>query len=77
MFRNYTFFDVQKLNYVDVQELPEEGSAAERYPYPAAELRRLPQAPELAVVETIHQSQAAPSGNISSKLLNPCFISTF
>ena len=45
-----------------MQELPEADAAAERYPYPAEELCRLPQAEELAVVETLHQSQASAPG---------------
>ena len=48
--------------YVRFQKLPEEGSAAERHPHPAAQLCRLPQAAQLAVVEAVHQSQASPTG---------------
>ena len=36
------------------QELPEESPAAERHQNPPAELRCLPQAEELAVVEALH-----------------------
>ena len=39
---------------VDVQELSEESSAAERYQNPAEELCRVPQTQELAMVETLH-----------------------
>ena len=52
--------------YQCVQELPEADAAAERYPYPAEELCRLPQAEELAVVEALHQGQSAPPGKPSS-----------
>ena len=48
--------------YLRFQKLPEEGSAAERHPHPAAQLCRLPQAAQLAVVEAVHQSQASPTG---------------
>ena len=53
---------ISAYNHENVQELPEEGSAAERYPYPAEELCRLPEAAKLAVVETLHQSQASTPG---------------
>ena len=36
------------------QELPQARAAAERYPHPAEELRRLLEAQELAVVEALH-----------------------
>ena len=39
---------------VDVQELSEESSAAERYQNLAEELCRVPQAQELAMVETLY-----------------------
>ncbi len=52
-----------------LQELPEADATAERHPHPAAELCRLPQAQELAVVATLHQSQASPSGQLASYLL--------
>ena len=47
------------------QELREANPAAERHQDPSEELRCLPQAQELAVVETLHQSQASAPGRSS------------
>ncbi len=58
-----------------VQELPEAYAAAQRYPDPTAQLCRLPQAQELAVVATLHQGQAAPTGN--TPFFKYCFIFIF
>ena len=53
------------------QELREANSAAQRHQDPPEELRCLSQAQELAMVETLHQSQASAPGQnsilISSK----------
>jgi hypothetical protein len=57
-----------------LQELPEADATAERYPHPAAELCRLPQAQELAVVATLHQSQASPAGQLASYLFWPILL---
>ena len=49
------FSSRMKKTYSDCfQELPEEGPAVERHPDSPEELRRLPQAEELAVVEAVH-----------------------
>ena len=60
-------------DHFSLQELPEARAAAQRHPHPAAQLRRLPQAAELAVVETLHQSQAAITGKIIEQFSFLCF----
>ena len=50
------------IKILSVQELPEEGPAAERHQDLAEELCCIPQAQELAVVEVVHQSEALVTG---------------
>ena len=66
-------WEIQLFNYSDLspfffQELPEEGSAAERNPHLAAQLRGIPQTAQLAVVEAVHKGQATAPGNKSGEL---------